>query len=95
MLSDIGDISSTQADGAAPSVLAAGESGVQVAKLKYQGSAHLTATLHQHVITFVSRGPIDCRVAGKDLSYVAREGSLSVFPAGVETPRRPIRPSTR
>jgi hypothetical protein len=41
MLSDIGDISAIQADGAAPSVLAAGgaagESGVQVVKLKYPG----------------------------------------------------------
>jgi AraC family transcriptional regulator len=88
MLSDIGDISSIQADGAAPSVLtaggAAGESGVRVAKLKYQRSAHFTATLHQHVITFVSQGPINCRVAGKALSHVAREGSLSLFPAGVD-----------
>jgi AraC family transcriptional regulator len=88
MLSDIGDVSSIQADGAAPSVLAAGgaagESGVRVAKLKYQGSAHFTATLHQHVVTFVSQGPIDCRVAGKALSHLACEGSLSVFPAGVD-----------
>ena len=88
MFSDIGDISSIQADGAPPSVLAAGgaagESGVRVAKLNYQGSAHFTAALHQHVITFVSQGPIHCRVAGKDLSHVAREGSLSVFPAGVD-----------
>ena len=99
MLSDIGDISSIQADGAAPSVLAAGgaagESGVRVAKLNYRGRAHFTAALHQHVITFVSQGPIQCRVAGKALSHVAREGSLSVFPAGVEAPRRPISPSTR
>jgi hypothetical protein len=59
---------------------AAGESGVRVAKLKYQGGAHFAATRHQHVITFVSQGRIDCRVAGKALSHVAREGSLSVFP---------------
>jgi len=88
MLLDIGDISSIQADGAAPSVLAAGgaagESGLQVVKLKYQGGAHFTATLHQHVITFVSQGPIDCRVAGKALSHEAREGSLAVFPAGID-----------
>jgi hypothetical protein len=36
------------------------------------------------VITFVSQGPIDCRVAGKALSHLACEGSLSVFPAGVD-----------
>jgi len=62
MLSDIGDISSIQADGAAPSVLvaggAAGESGVQVVKLKYQGAAHFAASLHQHVISFMSQWPI-------------------------------------
>jgi AraC family transcriptional regulator len=88
MFSDIGDISSIQANGAPPSVLAAGgaasESGVRVAKLNYQGSAHFTAAMQQHVITFVSQGAIHCRVAGKDLSHVAREGSLSVFPAGVD-----------
>ena len=88
MLSDIGDISSIQADGAAPSVLvaggAAGESGVQVVKLKYQGGAHFAASLHQHVITFMSRGPIYCRVAGKALSHQAHEGSLAVLPAGID-----------
>ena len=88
MLSDIGDISSIQADGAAPSVLvagrAAGESGVQVVKLKYQGAAHFAASLHQHVITFMSQGPVYCRVAGKALSHEAQEGSLAVLPAGID-----------
>ena len=88
MLSDIGDISSIQADGAAPSVLvaggAAGESGVRVVKLKYQGGAHFAASLHQHVITFMSQGPIYCRVAGKALSHEAQEGSLAVLPAGID-----------
>ena len=60
MLSDIGDISAIQADGAAPSVLAAGgaagESGVRVAKLKYHGGAHFAATLHQHVIRSCRKG---------------------------------------
>ena len=69
MLSDIGDISAIQADGAAPSVLAAGgaagESGVQVVKLKYQGAAHFAASLHQHVITFMSQGPTYCRTSEK------------------------------
>jgi hypothetical protein len=58
MLSGIGDIAAIQADGTAPSVLAAGgaagESGVQVAEVKYQGAAHFAASLHQHVITFMS-----------------------------------------
>jgi hypothetical protein len=78
MLSGIGDISAIQADGAAPSVLAAGgapgESGVRVAKLKYNGAAHFAAALHQHVITFVSQGPTHCRVAGKAFSHEAPGG---------------------
>ena len=88
MLSGIGDIAAIQADGTAPSVLAAGgaagESGVQVAEVKYQGAAHFAASLHQHVITFMSLGPIYCRIAGKTLSHVAQEGSLAVLPAGVD-----------
>ena len=88
MFSDIGYISAIQADGSAPSVLAAGgaagESGVRVAKLKYHGAAHFAATLHQHVITFMSQGPTYCRVAGKAVSHEAQEGSLAVLPAGVD-----------
>ena len=88
MLSDIGDISAIQADGAAPSVLAAGgaagESGVRVAKLKYHGAAHFAAVMHQHVITFMSQGATHCRVAGKAFSHEAPEGSLAVLPAGVD-----------
>jgi AraC family transcriptional regulator len=88
MLSGIGDISSIQADGAAPSVLvaggAAGESGVRVAKVKYCGGAHFTGSLRQHVISFESRGRIDCRIAGKALSHEAPENSLAVLPAGVD-----------
>ena len=88
MLANIGDISSVQADGAAPSVLVAGgapgESGVSIVELSYRGGAHFTADLRKHVIAFVSRGPIDCRVAGKGLSHDARDGSLGVFPAGVD-----------
>jgi len=63
---------------------AAGESGVQVVKLKYRGAAHFAASLHQHVITFMSQGPIYCRVAGKALSHEAQEGSLAVLPAGID-----------
>jgi AraC family transcriptional regulator len=88
MLSNIGDISAIQAGGASPSVLAAGgaagESGVQVVKLKYHGGAHFAATLHQHVITFMSEGPTHCRVAGKAFCHEAPEGSLAVLPAGVD-----------
>ena len=88
MLSDIGDIYSIQADGAAPFRFGGrgrvGESGVQVMKLKYQGSMHFAASLHQQVITFMSQGPIYCRVAGRALSHKAHEGSLAVLPAGID-----------
>ena len=32
----------------------------------------------------MSQGRIDCRVAGKALSHEAHDGSLAVFPAGVD-----------
>jgi AraC family transcriptional regulator len=54
-------------------------------QLRYQGAAHFHAVLRQHVIAFVSAGPITCRVAGKTLQHKAVEGGLAVFPAGIDT----------
>jgi AraC family transcriptional regulator len=89
ILSSVGDISSAQADGAPPSVVAAGaaagESGVALTYVRFAGGAHFTANLRQHVITFVSSGPITCRLAGKTLEHDAVDGSLSVLPAGLDT----------
>ena len=88
MLSDIGDVSSIQGDGHPPTVVTAGaapgESGVTLLQLRYSGGAHFHADLRRHVVTFVSAGPITCRVAGKTLQHDAVEGGLAVFPAGID-----------
>ena len=89
MLSEMGDVSSIQRDGDPPTVVtsgaAPGESGVSLVQLRYQGGAHFHADLHQHVVAFVSAGPITCRVAGKTLQHEAVDGSLALFPAGIDT----------
>jgi AraC family transcriptional regulator len=89
MLIDVGDVSSAQGDGTPPAVLVAGsapgDSGVSIMTLNYQGSTHFTAALRKHVITFMSPGPITCRLAGKTLSHNARDFSLGIFPAGLDT----------
>jgi AraC family transcriptional regulator len=89
MLSDIGNVSSIQRNGDPPTVVTAGaapgESGAALVQLRYQGGAHFHANLRQHVVTFVSAGPITCRVAGKTLQHEAVEGGLAVLPAGIDT----------
>jgi AraC family transcriptional regulator len=89
MLIDVGDVSSAQGDGTPPSVLvagaASGESGVSIMTLNYQGSTHFTAKLRKHMIAFISQGPVTCRLAGKTLSHDARDFSLGIFPAGLDT----------
>ena len=88
VLSDIGEISSAQEDGAPPIILAAGaapgESGVSVVSMRYARGAHFAATFRQHVISFVSAGPINCRFAGTKFLHKAQEGSLAISPAGVD-----------
>ena len=88
VLSDIGEISSAQEDGAPPVILAAGaapgESGVSIVSMRYARGAHFAATFRQHVISFVSAGPINCRFAGTKFLHKAQEGSLAISPAGVD-----------
>ena len=88
MISDIGEIFTTQKDGAPPAILASGrapgESGVSVVSLRYKGSAHFRAYLRQHLIAFVSKTRITCRLAGRTLHHTAHEGSLAICPAGVD-----------
>jgi AraC family transcriptional regulator len=89
MIADIGEVSSTQKDGAPPTILASGrapgESGVSVVSLRYQGSAHFRAHLRQHLVAFVSKTRIKCRAAGRALHHNAHEGSLAICPAGLDT----------
>jgi AraC family transcriptional regulator len=89
MISDIGEVFSAQRDGSPPTILAGGrapgESGVSVVSLRYRGSAHFSACLRQHLIAFVSKTQIKCRLAGRALYHKAHEGSLAICPAGLDT----------
>src|SRR5262245_37791968 len=89
MIADIGEVFSAQKDGSPPTVLASGrapgESGVSVVSLRYKGSAHFSAHLRQHLIAFVSKTRIKCRLAGRALCHKAHEGSLAICPAGLDT----------
>jgi AraC family transcriptional regulator len=89
MIADIGEMFSAQKDGSAPTVLASGcapgESGVSVVSLRYKGGAHFNACLRQHLIAFVSKTRIKCRLAGRALYHKAHEGSLAICPAGLDT----------
>ncbi|MGB9203388.1 MAG: AraC family transcriptional regulator [Terriglobales bacterium] len=64
---------------------APGESGVSVVSLRYQGGAHFRAHLRQHMVAFVSKTRIKCRLAGRALDHKAHEGSLAICPAGLDT----------
>ena len=88
MTEDIGDVASAQKDGAPPTILASGqapgESGVSVVQLRYQGGVHFRASLRQHVITFVSRSRIHCKLGDRALCHEAHDGSVAVLPAGLD-----------
>lgn len=89
MIVDIGEVFSAQKDGAPPTILASGcapgDSGVSVMSLRFQGGAHFTAYLRQHLVAFVSKTRIKCRLAGRALFHKAHEGSLAICPAGLDT----------
>ena len=89
MISEVGEIFSAQKDGTPPTVLASGrapgESGVSVVSLRYKGSAHFSAYLRRHLVAFVSKTQIQCRLAGRTLYHKAHEGSLAICPAGLDT----------
>ena len=89
MIADIGEVFSTQKDGAPPTILATGrapgESGVSVVNLRYKGSAHFRAYLRHHLVAFVSKSRIKCRMAHRSLHHKAHQGSLAICPAGLDT----------
>jgi AraC family transcriptional regulator len=89
MIADIGEFISVQKDGSPPTILASGrapgESGVSVVSLRYKGGAHFSAFLRQHLVAFVSKTRIKCRLAGRALHHKAHEGSLAICPAGLDT----------
>jgi len=88
MISEIGDILSVQKDGSPPTILASGQasgdSGVSIVSVHFEGGAHFHGFLRQHVVGFISRVRISCRIARQALCHNAHEGSLAICPAGVD-----------
>ena len=89
MIAEIGEVFSAQKDGAPPTILATGrapgESGVSVVSMRFQGGAHFSACLRQHLVAFISKARIKCRLARSTLHHNAHEGSLAICPAGLDT----------
>lgn len=77
-----------QADGGLPTTLAAGsapgESGVSVLRVRFRGGAHFNVIARQHLVCFVSRVRIQCRMAGRTFRHDAPAGSLAICPAGID-----------
>lgn len=86
----IGDLYLAQADGGAPTTLAAGtapgESGVSVLRMRFRGGAHFSATTQQHLIWFnmSPQARFDCRLADRALGHEPPAGSLAICPAGID-----------
>jgi AraC family transcriptional regulator len=80
-----------QEDGGLPTTLAIGsaegESGVSVLEVKFQGSAHYSATPQQHLVWFQLSPQVrfDCRIGGRTLRHSPSSGALSVCPAGIDS----------
>lgn len=83
-----GELDLAQEDGGLPTMLAAGsapgESGVAVLRVRFQGRAHLRATIQQHLVCFVSQVYIACRMADRKLRHEAPAGSMAICPAGID-----------
>ncbi len=90
MMTGTGDLYLAQEDGGLPTTLAGGsapgESGVSVLSMRFQGGAHLSATMRQHIVCFqmAHQLPFECRMAGRVLQHKPPAGSLAVCPAGID-----------
>jgi AraC family transcriptional regulator len=79
-----------QKNGALPMTLAAGgaagESGVSLLSVRFQGGVHLSATPRQHLICFQMCPQVrfECRIGGRELWHEPSAGSLAICPAGVD-----------
>jgi AraC family transcriptional regulator len=84
-----GELRLAQADGGLPTTLGAGsapgESGVSVLSVRFRGGAHFNVIARQHLVCFVSRVSIHCRMAGRRFLHQASAGSLAICPAGIES----------
>jgi AraC family transcriptional regulator len=90
MIMGIGELCLAQEDGGFPATLAAGsapgESGVSVLSVRFQGGAHLSATLRQHLVCFQTSPQVrfECRMADRRLRHAPPAGSLAICPAGID-----------
>jgi AraC family transcriptional regulator len=78
-----------QKDGGPPTTLVAGsapgESGVSVLRVRFRGGAHFNVIARQHLVCFVSRVRVECRIAGRTFRHDTPAGSLAICPAGIDS----------
>jgi AraC family transcriptional regulator len=86
----IGELHLAQADGAMPTMLAAGsapgESGVAILRARFQGGVHFTASAQQHQIC-IQLSPslrMERRMEGRVLRHLSPYGAVSICPAGTD-----------
>src|SRR5262245_35167055 len=84
------ELSLAQEDGGLPAAVggsAPGETGVSIASLRFEGSAHVSGVPRQHLVWFNLSPPdrFDCRIAGRQLRHEPPIGSLAICPAGLES----------
>jgi AraC family transcriptional regulator len=87
-MNGIGELRLAQENGSLPTTLAAGraagESGVSILSLRFQGGAHFSATPQQHLIWFhmSPRARFECRISERVLHHAPPTGSLAICPVG-------------
>jgi AraC family transcriptional regulator len=90
MFGEFPEIRLMQADGSLPTVVAAGsapgESGVFVSRVRFHGSAHVSAIARLHHICFLLKpcARVDSRIADQARSYQPSPGAFAICPAGAD-----------
>jgi AraC family transcriptional regulator len=94
MSAPLNDITLEQGRNDRPEVLHAarspGESGIELARLRFAGGALMTGCASRHTLVFhLSRGwgsigPIACRIGNRTLTHVAPPGNTAILPADTE-----------
>src|SRR5258706_6967888 len=90
MMTGTGDLYLAQEDGGLPTTLAGGsapgESGVSVLSMRFQGGAHLSATMRQHIVCFqmAHQLPFECRMAGRVLPPKPPARAVARCSAGID-----------
>ena len=87
---DFGEFQLTRKDGDHTVKLnvsrAPGESGVSVARFKFDDAAHFSARSRRHLVFFQlsPRLRLECNIAGRSLRHEPLTGSLAICPAGAD-----------